>query len=663
MSPKDNNKQVSAAVRILQQKRDASARATHLMVKNDPLITYEKAFLGQAAVKKFFIATFLERKIMSTKTSIKRIALVAAAALTLGGLTAVSANAADNAQLRFNQGDGAAAAPYTTGAGVAGPANSVKIQVIPSSTAKDQVLTITGGTFGSADTTTVVIAAGAASASRAGTALGNALITIPTPVAGVITVNLFNGTSGVFSTTAAETVVITVNATASSGVYSAAKSTVFLAAGETSTAVAVDAVISKPATAAADNDTQTTAAGTIQVSYKDALGAAMPQESITATIISGPGTVATTAANATSDSNTVLDSTSAGPGLIKNKVNQYSVAATTTSNGWANFVVWPNGQTGTSVIVIKNAAGTELGRKSILFTGTTIASIEATVVKAFVDGDAAASPASAYGALKVIVKDSSGNPISGATAPTPTSSSDYLTVENNDDGIDTGTSDSKGVIYYRAKSTLAKTYGPATITLTSGTVKTTAVLTWSSKVASTFTITGPGSAGTGDALTFTATAKDAKGYAIPDGLVASTYIAASPVTSAGIGTPALTGKFANGVATLAATGATVSAASAVVTFTLTGTAATADTQYVATLAGTEIPVTLTLESPTDATASLALDAANAATDAANNAYDEAQNATQAASDALAAVTALAAQVKSLIASVKKLTAAVAKLKK
>lgn len=74
-------------------------------------------------------------------------------------------------------------------------------------------------------------------------------------------------------------------------------------------------------------------------------------------------------------------------------------------------------------------------------------------------------------------------------------------------------------------------------------------------------------------------------------------------------------------------------------------------------------VTLSTEVEGDATASLALDAANAATDAANNAYDEAQNATQAASDALAAVTALAAQVKSLIASVKKLTAAVAKLKK
>ena len=96
MSPKDNNKQVSAAVRILHQKRDASARATHLMVKNDSLITYEKAFLGQAVIKKFFIATFLERKIMSTKTSFKRIALVAASALAIAGFSAVPANAANS---------------------------------------------------------------------------------------------------------------------------------------------------------------------------------------------------------------------------------------------------------------------------------------------------------------------------------------------------------------------------------------------------------------------------------------------------------------------------------------------------------------------------------------------------------------------------------------
>jgi hypothetical protein len=52
--------------------------------------------LGQAAVKKFFTATFLERKIMSTKTSFKRIALVAASALAIAGFSAVPAQAATN---------------------------------------------------------------------------------------------------------------------------------------------------------------------------------------------------------------------------------------------------------------------------------------------------------------------------------------------------------------------------------------------------------------------------------------------------------------------------------------------------------------------------------------------------------------------------------------
>jgi hypothetical protein len=62
--------------------------------KKDPLITYEKALLGQATGGKFPSVTFLERKKMSTKTSIKRIAAVAALALTLGGFSAVSAHAA-----------------------------------------------------------------------------------------------------------------------------------------------------------------------------------------------------------------------------------------------------------------------------------------------------------------------------------------------------------------------------------------------------------------------------------------------------------------------------------------------------------------------------------------------------------------------------------------
>jgi trimeric autotransporter adhesin len=64
-----------------------------LSAKKYPLIPYEKALLGQATGGKFPSVTFLERKKMSTKTSIKRIAAVAAVALTLGGFSAVSAHA------------------------------------------------------------------------------------------------------------------------------------------------------------------------------------------------------------------------------------------------------------------------------------------------------------------------------------------------------------------------------------------------------------------------------------------------------------------------------------------------------------------------------------------------------------------------------------------
>lgn len=70
------NKQVSPVIRISRGERDASARATHL----------------EAATRKFPVTTN-ERKQMSTKTNIKRIALVAVAALGLGVLSSVPSSA------------------------------------------------------------------------------------------------------------------------------------------------------------------------------------------------------------------------------------------------------------------------------------------------------------------------------------------------------------------------------------------------------------------------------------------------------------------------------------------------------------------------------------------------------------------------------------------
>jgi hypothetical protein len=61
--------------------------------EKDTLITYERALEAQADLRKFRGST-IERKQMSTKTTFKRVALVAVAALGLGVFTSVPSNAA-----------------------------------------------------------------------------------------------------------------------------------------------------------------------------------------------------------------------------------------------------------------------------------------------------------------------------------------------------------------------------------------------------------------------------------------------------------------------------------------------------------------------------------------------------------------------------------------
>ncbi len=88
-------------VRIHGGECGAVARALHhaaqkvALVRNEQtLISDEKAFLSQAGSKKVFDPTFHERKLMSTKTAIKRIALAAVVGLTGGLLSIVSSTSA-----------------------------------------------------------------------------------------------------------------------------------------------------------------------------------------------------------------------------------------------------------------------------------------------------------------------------------------------------------------------------------------------------------------------------------------------------------------------------------------------------------------------------------------------------------------------------------------
>ena len=109
-----------------------------LSLKKYPLITYEKALLGQATGGKFPSVTFLERKKMSTKTSFKRIALVAASALAIAGFSAIPAHAANEA------------------ADVATPVAAAFIQDGTVGTAVTNVITLTSAKTGTGATATPV---------------------------------------------------------------------------------------------------------------------------------------------------------------------------------------------------------------------------------------------------------------------------------------------------------------------------------------------------------------------------------------------------------------------------------------------------------------------------------------------------------------------------
>jgi len=625
---------------------------------------------------------------MSTKTSIKRVALVAVAALALGGFTAVSAKAQSVAQsyLYCSKADGGAISnTATTGAtcsGVAGPNNTVT--VTGAQTTKDLSITVSGAgaTLNTSSNWTLNSTTAATSASVAAANAGGS-ITINTPQVGTITVTIYTATagSGIY-TLSTETVVITVGATATSGVYSAGTSTAYIVAGETVTASA-DA---SPAISAQKTYTATdSATASIVIKYLDANSAGV-RDTITATVTSGGGALASQAQTGKSnlegasaivfDSRTVLVGAarvagdSAGPVNASTSNGNYSTSLYTDKNGLVGFFVFANGQAGVSTITIKNSAGTVIATKSLTFTGTDVSSITLKVLKSSVNGDTASGATS--GVLQATLKDSAGNLVVGkAWSPTVTYSSSVLGAyrTNGGAGNDTTTSDSSGNVTYgwTAPSTVA--YGPVTVTFTDAATGATAsgVVTVSSAVAATFVVTAPASVDLGNPFTYTVTAKDANGYNVPDGAVASNYIS-SVTQNAGIGastSPDLTLTTATaGAWTLKYSGPTVAAATGKADFLLTGTAGTANSYLAKTLTATTVSSSFAITGggTSGGDAALALDAANAATDAANNAYDEAQNATQAAQDALAAVTALAKQVSSLIASVKSLTALVSKIK-
>ena len=157
---------------------------------------------------------------MSTKTTIKRIALVAAVAAAFGGLSTVAANATVTAAASTiaqvaGTGDNGSG-------GIAGPANTLQVVVTNAQSTANahdlrEYVTISGGTFVSSVNTsshTTIASTGLTAVQDANYASDT--YTVNTPTVGSIVVNAYDETavgSGLFASTASSTLTITVRAT------------------------------------------------------------------------------------------------------------------------------------------------------------------------------------------------------------------------------------------------------------------------------------------------------------------------------------------------------------------------------------------------------------------------------------------------------------------
>ncbi len=667
MWPKDNNKKVSAAVRILQQKRDASARATHLKATDGivPSVT-------------------IERKIMSTKTSFKRIALVAASALALGGFSVISAPQASadvtsfivaNTTLGAN-GVALSATKYTAAtvldtrgisAFTVNPGDTVTlkfaVQGAGATVALTDSLTATMTGYGNLFTNDSITGG---ISGLTGTTFQSALY--PLGTLGTFTATTTPGTYPIVFTLTSHTVAgVATTSLTSSVTMTVAAATVFSPQLSTSYVNAASTYAGTSDDEVRVSSTSTTDGASIVVTPNNTSGTAyIGGGTLDAQVISGPGLIAihTTA--------TYVDGTA--------RAATSSIVAGASAARWIS--VTADGTAGVSVIRIRlldATTGASLGtiaEEKVNFYGA-VASLTATKIFSTAKASSTAIGCTAADCpqttvastpfVTIVAKDADGNLIPGLTVSAVISDSTILgssTVVASTTKVGTtagaagcaaSTNECNGLGYYNANvagASGAASGKSATITyrtLLTGTTYITAApvtVTIGGAIATEKLSLDKASYEAGEALNSTQTAKDASGNLPYDGQTASDVTFNKAVVGTITGNWYVDGKVvttANTVYAPAASGAFI----AKMTSAVDG----------------KTLITVTADVVGDSSASLALDAANAATDAANNAYDEAQNATQAASDALAAVTALAAQVKSLIASVKKLTAAVAKLKK
>ena len=614
----------------------------------------------------------IERKQMSTKTTIKRIALVSVAALGFGVLSVVPSTAVTNADSLTVSATTAAQTTAETATAtsatatlaflsgavtdsmsvtaslVSGPATSTALPYL-------QVVETTTAQIGNGNLTPLAAGTGVVEPNKAGIVfqtgstvpaavsakvrvyLGTTATAAPS-VAGTYVVRLTPAvTAGGGSLNAtAQTITITVTTAATqSTTVDATTSTSILNTGETNTATA-DATVSGSMTVPAGGNTE--AVGTIAVVLKNTAGTTLSGESYTAVIVSGPGLLGSGAAAA--------GTSFAGNGRAIAVQHNHVVG------------VFPDGTSGVAKIEIRTAAGVVIATETVTFFGA-IASIVATVVKPVI------AVGAATGVITAVAKDAAGTTI---TAPTLFITSSDLTVVNAS-GAAAATS-AAGVATFGFTGLKA---GTANFTVgnaaTAATVSAAAVSVrvGSSTPASITVSLDKASYAPGEAVTASIAVLDATGLAVADGVYNNIFATGGISANYSLGASWLdttTVTTVGGVGTR--TGFLPSTEGDVTFKWTTGTNLATANQGVA---GT--PIVVSVSSPaaaaaTDA-ANEARDAADAATDAALQAAEAADAATVAAQEASDAVAALSESVTALVAGlqaqIKSLAAVLARIAK
>jgi hypothetical protein len=600
---------------------------------------------------------------MSTKTTFKRIALVAVAALGLSLVSVAPSSAAISAdtytlsESTTTVALGTAASTTLTTAGYFGATSdtvtvTAALKTFPAAATAAQVAAaISSIAFSAIDTATAVVggSAGGSSQVASGTTVSVGALTAPklvstrtkltvTPTAvGTYTYSLTPSGGG--NTTAVTwTVVVTARAALTVAASTVYANYAYYADGSqphrgnwTAWSATTDA-LTLSAFAAPGNDPH----ASIKVVQSNGVTAspllAEDAVALTATVTSGPGLVAITGEGATYDAN-------AAKGAYA-----ISTAAQVTSLGLTQYVyVYSTGVPGLVTVEIK-AGTTVLSTEKINFYGVA-AKITPTVVNSVL------AIGANTGAVTAVVADASGNPVPGVRV---------YAVSGTDATIDdayvasTAVSDATGKVSFDLTGVAAGT-AEIKLTLNSASTGTSTV----SAVAGTMRVSDgvvtkvdyafdKESYAPGETAKITATVSNAAGV-----MPAGTY---TVLSSAGV-----TANYTVAGLPAATVLAVTSTGKASYTVTIP-TGVTGDLQLTGTASATTIAATFgkativnvaqeVAQAAADAAAE-AIDAANAATDAANAAAEAADAATAAAQDAADAVAALSVQVSEQIAELK-----------